>query len=120
MITIEQVPPDPHPVLTVIEQWRIAVDNVDRGRMCVSDVAGDHYVSFDMHEVPAAYGVRVVLRMRTWLRERTRPVLSLVDVERFPRAERLDGLLGFQPTDATVELPCGRRMRVWKWQISKR
>ena len=120
MIRIEQVPVEPHPTLTVTEQWSITVDDVEQGRMCVVDVAGADFVTFDVRRLSPAHGVRIALRMRRWLKERDRPVSSVVDDEKFPRAERLDGLLGFRPTDDIVELPCGKQMRVWRWQSSQR
>lgn len=120
MIRIERVPVEPHPDLTITEQWSVTVDGTEQARMCVVDVAGTDYVSFDVRTLSPAHAVRAVLRMRQWLSARDRPVSSVVDVERFPGAERLDGLLGFRPTDDMVMLPCGRQMRVWRWQSSQR
>lgn len=54
--------------------------------------------------------------MKRYLERADRPLYSVLDTVKFPGAERLDRVLGLEPTDETVVAADGREMRVWVWR----
>src|SRR5262245_5751750 len=72
---------------------------------------GRLWVFLDVRDGAAAHGAAIVRALRRELREANRTVFAPCNAGRFPRAQRLLRLLGFEPTEETRH-----DMRVWKWQ----
>jgi hypothetical protein len=72
---------------------------------------GRLWVFLDVRDGAAAHGASIVRALRRELRQANRTVFAPCNAGRFPRAERLLRLLGFEPTEETRH-----DMRVWTWQ----
>ncbi len=72
----------------------------------------------DMRETPQSFGPRAVKAILSYLRNQGKTIYVQCEDYRFPKASRLLGILGFEPTEeiwADFRNP-SQKLRLWKWQ----
>ncbi len=106
----------------IVERWSALDGEAEAAVVHVSEWAERRWVWFTVHTLSPAKAVRVLLAMRSYLARQPGPIYTALDLQKFPDAERLDTVLGFEPTDYYVRKPdeSGDSMRVWMWQKLQR
>lgn len=102
--------------MEIVERWRAGDGDRDLCVVRVADWADRRWLAVDVHDLTPRRAVTVLLAMKRYLERADRPLYSVLDTVKFPGAERLDRVLGLEPTDETVVAADGREMRVWVWR----